>query len=190
LFPAFFALQRYCQHFSDDSSGLHLLALVAERLGLNSLAIDLLTQAIPILETLYEATEDAQVAERYGIAKANLGRLQLAEGDYSVALDDFNTALALLFESAEDDTIKTCRTHVQANSGIAHYMQDNFEAAVEMFEAAVASAPSSTRVRENVTISLCQALWEVGSEDAREAAKTQLLEMWVCIPFGLNHLLN
>ncbi|CAE6419871.1 unnamed protein product [Rhizoctonia solani] len=56
-------------------------------------------------------------------------------------------------------------------------MQDNFEAAVEMFEAAVASAPSSTRVRENVTISLCQALWEVGSEDAREAAKTQLLEM-------------
>ncbi|KAF8739668.1 Tetratricopeptide repeat, partial [Rhizoctonia solani] len=177
LFPAFFALQRYCQHFSDDSSGLHLLALVAERLGLISLATDLLMQAIPILETLYEATEDAHIAEHYGIAKVNLGRLQLAEGDYSAALDAFNTALALLPESTEDDTIKTCRAHAQASSGIAHYMLDDFEAAVGMFEAAVASAPVSTHVRENVTISLCQALWEVGSEDAKEAAKSQLLEM-------------
>ncbi|KAF8757237.1 Tetratricopeptide repeat [Rhizoctonia solani] len=177
LFPAFFALQRYCQHFSDDSSGLHLLALVAERLGLISLATDLLMQAIPILETLYEATEDAHIAEHYGIAKVNLGRLQLAEGDYSAALDAFNTALALLPESTEDDTIKTCRAHAQASSGIAHYMLDDFEAAVGMFEAAEASAPVSTHVRENVTISLCQALWEVGSEDAKEAAKSQLLEM-------------
>ncbi|KAJ1304710.1 hypothetical protein OPQ81_005849 [Rhizoctonia solani] len=178
LFPAFFALQRYCQHFSDDSSGLHLLALVSERLGHISLAIDLLTQAMPILETLYDATEDAQIAERYGIAKVNLGRLQLVEGDYPAALDAFGTALALLPEITEDDTLKTCRAHAQACSGIANYMQDNFEAAVEMFEASVASAPTSTRVRENVTISLCQALWETGSEDAREAAKSQLLEMF------------
>ncbi|CAE6416415.1 unnamed protein product [Rhizoctonia solani] len=178
LFPAFFALQRYCQHFSDDSSGLHLLALVAERLGLIPLAIDLLTQAISILEALYDATEDTQIAEHYGIAKVNLGRLQLAEGDYAAALDSFGTALALLPETTEDDTLKTCRAHAQARSGIAHYMQDNLESAVEMFEAAVASAPESTRVRENVTISLCQALWEVGTDETREAAKSQLLEMF------------
>lgn len=154
-----------------------MLALVAERLGLIPLAIDLLTQAIPILEALYDATEDPAVAERYGIAKVNLGRLHLAEGDYAAALDVFETALLLLAEDSEDDTVKTCRAHAQASSGIAHYMQDNFETAVEMFEAAVATAPSSTKVRENVTIALCQALWEVGSVDAREAAKTQLLEM-------------
>ncbi|CAE6511205.1 unnamed protein product [Rhizoctonia solani] len=190
LFPAFFALQRYCQHFSDDASGLHLLALVAERLGHISLAIDLMTQAIPILEALYDATEDAQVAEHYGIAKINLGRLQLAQGDYSAALDAFSTALALLPEGTEDDILKTCRAHAQASSGIVHYMQDNFESAVEMFEAAVASAPASTRVRENVTISLCQALWEVGSEDSREAAKSQLLEMQVVVTSASNHSLT
>lgn len=193
LFPAFFALQRYCQHFSDDASGLHLLSLVAERLGIISLAIDLIVQAIQILETTYDATEDATTAERYGIAKANLGRLQLAEGDYLAALDAFGTALDLLPENSKDDAIKICRAHAQAGSGIAYYMQNNFEAAVEAFEAAVAIAPS-TRVQENVTISLCQALWEVGSKDAREEAKAQLLGMQVQISFShvisINHELG
>jgi superkiller protein 3 len=83
----------------------------------------------------------------------------------------------LLPENTENEMVNTCRAHAQASSGIAYYMQDDLEKAIESFEAAVASAPSGSRVRENVTIALCQALWQVGSDDAREAAKTQLLEM-------------
>ncbi|KAG9127255.1 Superkiller protein 3 [Ceratobasidium sp. 392] len=178
LFSAFFSMQRYCQHFSDDASGLHLLSLIAERLGHVSLAIDLSTQAIAILETAYDATEDMTIAEHYGIAKVNLGRLYLADGEYGSALDSFGTALLLLPEDNDTEAIKTCRAHAQASSGIAHYMQDSLEKAIEMFELAVASAPPGSRARENVTIALCQALWEVGSMDTREAAKAQLLEIF------------
>lgn len=153
------------------------MALVAERLGHVSLAIDLSSQAIKILESAYDATEDPTIAEHYGIAKTNLGRLYLANGDYVAALDAFSTALLLLPEDHEAEPIKICRAHAQASSGIAHYKQDNLESAIESFEAAVATALPGSRVRENVTIALCQALWEVGSDDAREAAKTQLLEM-------------
>ncbi|KAG8720783.1 Superkiller protein 3 [Ceratobasidium sp. 394] len=190
LFSAFFSMQRYCQRFSDDASGLHLLALIAERLGQISLAIDLSTQAIAILEAAYDATEDPTIAERYGIAKTNLGRLYLADAEYASALDSFGTALLLLPEDNEDETIKTCRAHAQASSGIAHYMQDSLERAIEMFELAVASAPLGSRVRENVTVALCQALWEVGSEDTREAAKTQLLEIFGQDPSNLECIIT
>ncbi|QRW08082.1 superkiller protein 3 [Ceratobasidium sp. AG-Ba] len=185
LFSAFFAIQRYCQLFSDDASGLHLLALIAERLGNLSLAIDLSAQAIQILESAYDATEDPTIAEQYGIAKTNLGRLYLASGEYELASDSFATALLLLPEDTETEAIKTCRAHAQASSGISHYMQDDVEKAIEMFELATTSAPSGSRVRENVVIALCQALWEVGSEDTREAAKAQLLEIFEQDPSNL-----
>lgn len=189
LFPAFFILSRYCKQRPSDASALHLYALVCERLGHLSRAVELLGQTISILEAAYEESEDPVIERRFVVAHVNLARARLAVGDWEGALEGYQTAFGLLPEPEvevegaersdhEDGQTAVLRTQCQFGSGMASYKMDQFQEALEFFEDALASAGGDVRMRGHVVVMLSQVLWSLGTEEGRESAKAQLLEWY------------
>lgn len=162
---------------SDDPSALHLLGLVCERLGHEDLGVELVSQAISLLEVAYEETEDAEIEKRYAIANANLGRLRMATKGYGEALDAFETAFGLLPADDNDIEMINLRAMCQFGSGLAHFhLGDNIEATRPSFDSALEIAGDNLLLHGQVTVLLSQTLWAVGSEDHKESAKSHLLQ--------------
>ncbi|PPQ64992.1 hypothetical protein CVT26_015701, partial [Gymnopilus dilepis] len=177
ILPAFFVLNRYCQRRPQDPSGLHLLALVCERLGHYSFGEELVERAIAKLEVAYEETEDPEVERRYTIANATLGRLKFSLGSFAESLTAFESVLGLLAEKeAEDDTSRALKVQAHLGAGLAHFFQENLNEALGAFEEGLAAAGDDLKLRGHINIVLAQTLWALGTEEAKEAAKTRLLE--------------
>lgn len=81
-----------------DAAGLHLYALICERLGHIGFGRELVERAIEILERVYEVTEDPAVEQQFMVANATLGRLILkgGRGDVEGCLPCFESVLALV----------------------------------------------------------------------------------------------
>lgn len=183
LLPAFFLLNRYCQRRPSDASGLHLLALVCERLGHHPHGAALVDRAIAILETAYEETEDPAVETRYVIANATLGRLRLAQGAPAEAEASFEAALGLLADKdpAEGAT-RALAVQAHLGVGLARFAGGELAEALGALEAAHEVAGADLALRGHVALLRAQVLWALGTDDAREGAKTCLLEWCVaCI---------
>lgn len=163
-----------------DSTGLHLFALICERLGQLDSAIEVLSRAIGILEVAYDENEDEEIERRFAIANVNLGRMRLASGDYRGAIDAFGITVGLGEGSQSqsgDNRAGFLRAQARLGTGLAHFHLDQLEDALTSFEGAIEDAPPDIpEVKGHVTILLAQTLWAIGSDEAREAAKTQLLE--------------
>jgi superkiller protein 3 len=178
LLPPFHALERYCQQRPNDAAALHLFGLVCERLDLTEHALDLVSRAIALLECAYEEKEDVRTEEQFAIANGTLGRLRLASGDPAGAIEAFSSALSLL-PAGDDNTqrTKTSRAHAQFGSGLAHFRLGELENALGMFENALEEVPAEMGdVRGHISVLLAQTLWALGSNEARETARGQLLE--------------
>ncbi|KAH6914120.1 superkiller protein 3 SKI3 [Coprinopsis sp. MPI-PUGE-AT-0042] len=98
LLPAYYLLARYTSRRPMDAAGLHLYALICERLGHISYGRELVERAIEILERVYEVTEDPVVEKQFMVANATLGRLILkgGRGDVEGCLPCFESVLALV----------------------------------------------------------------------------------------------
>lgn len=186
LFTPYFALQRYTGQLSQDPAGLHLFALLCERLRQADLAAELLTQTIALLEKAYEETEDETTERRYAIANVNLGRVKLAGSDYAGAKEAYNTALGLLgdpepnSEKTDDADATLLRIQARFGIGLASFKLGELEEALASFESASEGAlvlgVDCQDVRGHITILTAQTLWAIGGEEAEDAAKAQLLE--------------
>jgi Tetratricopeptide repeat len=181
LFPAFFALDRYLKQRPDDASALHMFGLVCERIGHIELAIDRTDHAITLLEVAYEETEDPIIERQYIIANTTVARLRLAVRDYENALSSFQIALGLLPEEGEE---KVLRSQCLFGSGLASFKLGALDEALESFEAALVTAADDLHMRGHVTVLLAQTLWAIGTEEGREAAKTQLLDWYARLRKG------
>jgi superkiller protein 3 len=175
LLPAFFAMDRYCQNRPDDASALHLFALICERIGHSELAVDLVRRSISILEAAYEDTEDTAIERQFIIANSNLARLSLSRGDFEAALETFESVTGLLGDITDEPGAAVLRTQAQFGSALAMLGMGDLEASLVLFQDALNNSNEGP-IREQVTVMLARALWTVGTEDARESAKTRLLE--------------
>lgn len=174
LLPAFFLLNRYCRCRPNEESGLHLLALVCEKLGHLSFAETLVERSLAILETVYEETEDPEVERRYAIANATLGRLRLSQGDIAGSLTSFESVLGLLSE--EDGSVDILRVQVHLGLGLAHFMQGDPESAIRFLEEGLLHAREDLTLRGQITIVLAQVVWSIGTDEYKETAKSRVLE--------------
>jgi len=173
-------MDRYCRSRPQEVSGLHLFALVCEKVGHLHLGAELVQRAIGILETAYEETEDPEVERKYTIANATLGRLKLSQGAYSESIGFFESALGLLAEKeeGEDGDIRALKVQSHLGLGLAHFHLGNLEDALGMLENGLTYAGDDFTLRGQIVIVLSQTLWAIGSDEAKETAKTRLLEWY------------
>lgn len=176
--PAF-ALRHYTHLKPRDAAALHLYALICERLGLIDEATTSLDQASALLEEEFEATESTEVERAYYIALANLGRVRLAAGQYTPALDAF-TSVWELVGPLDDNEDATARLKVQSRLGqaLAHFWLQDVDKSLEAFQAALDQASDIPR-KNDVAVLLARTLWGIGGEEAKETAKSHLMEWQV-----------
>lgn len=167
-------LNRYCRCRPNEESGLHLLALVCEKLGHLSFAETLVERSLAILETVYEETEDPEVERRYAIANATLGRLKLSQGDIAGSLTSFESVLGLLME--EDGSVDILRVQVHLGFGLAYFMQGDLDLAIRSLEDGLLHAGGNLALRGQITIVLAQVIWSIGTAEYKETAKSRVLE--------------
>ncbi|KAI8969575.1 TPR-like protein [Trametes punicea] len=177
--PAFFVLDRFCKQRPKDASALHLFGLVCERVGHTGLGIELISRAISVLEAAYEETEDTAIERQFTIAHVNLARLRLSTAEYDRALESYQVATGLLPEqpSDEDADVKVLLAQCQFGSGLAHLKLGQLAEALALFEAAMVTAADQPTIRGHIVVLLAQALWGIGTDEAKESAKTQLLQI-------------
>lgn len=176
--PAFFVLDRYCQERPNDESALHLFSLVCERVGHYDLAVELITKAISILEAKYEESEDPVIEKQFTIANANIGRIRVATEDFEGALESLETVLGLI---GDDDSTESrvLRTQSHFVTGLSKSKCGDLNGAMGSFQSALDSAGDDLAMVGHVSVLLAQALWSLGGDEARESAKSQLLQWYV-----------
>lgn len=172
--PAF-ALKRYTGARPSSAAAQHLYALVCERLGMADVAVTALEKATSLLEAEFEAAESAEIEAEYTIALANLGRVRLAAGAYDGALEAFTNFLELAGGSGDERVVRLI-PQARLGSALAHFWLGDVDACLASFQDALEAAKNDSALADELTVLLARTLWAVGGEDAREAAKTHLLE--------------
>ncbi|KAH9858634.1 TPR-like protein [Lenzites betulinus] len=178
--PAFFVLDRFCKQRPQDASALHLFGLVCERVGHLSVGVDLIGRAITVLEAAYEESEDPAIERQFTIAHANVARLRLSTADYAGALESYQVATGLLPEQSDEGEVDAATqvllAQCQFGAGLAHFKLGELPEALALFEAAMATAADQPTIRGHVVVLLAQTLWAIGTDEAKETAKAQLLQ--------------
>ncbi|KAI0381447.1 tetratricopeptide [Hypomontagnella monticulosa] len=177
LIQPLFALTQLRRLSPQDLAYQHLSTLYQERTNDSSRAIDTLEKACEQLEANYEATESADSLARFSLAKTDLARSYLAAGNYAAAVECGEMALQLSSdESAKELTAeqrRKARLSAHLTVGLAEYFSKNIDAAVSYFEAAL----DESNGNPDAVCVLAQMLWAIGTDEARERARTVLFEV-------------
>ena len=174
--PAF-ALRHYTHQRPRDSSAAHLYALICERLGLVSEAVSALEKASELLEQEFEHSESADIEHRYLTALLNLGRVRLVSRAYQASLDAFTNSFELLSGSQHPDAGKM-RVQARLGQALAQFWVGQVDESLESFQAALDEC-SGQDDKEVVAVLLARTLWGLGGDDAKDLAKSQLMEWYV-----------
>jgi superkiller protein 3 len=144
-------------------------------------AIARVRQAVKVLESRYETAESTEVEKEYAVALVNLGRLQLAEGENDTAVATLTDCIGLCSERTDDEGLAIlvqCHLVIALSLSNRERTDDALESFQKSLDMADKLSVASKRdvCREKISVLLARTLWHTGSDDAREAAKTNLLE--------------
>ncbi|KAI9787609.1 MAG: Superkiller protein 3 [Geoglossum umbratile] len=189
LVQPLFALHQLLKLSPADLPFQHLSALFLERIGNHSAAIETLTTICEKVEQDYEITESPVSLTRFALAKADLGRVELAARDFAAASDDAETALQLSSLGNDDEAttsvpsneLSKCRLSAHLTAGLARYYTHDMDAALKMFQAALEESADAP----DVICLLAEVLWAKGGERERSVARDQLFD---CIERHPGHL--
>lgn len=177
--PAF-ALKHYCHQRPRDSTAAHLYALICERLGLVEEAALSLENAAAVLEEEFERVESGEIENLYSVALCNLGRVRLSAGVYLESLDALNNCWELIASSSEPSAV-SLKPQCKLLQGLAFYWLGQIDESLEAFQASLDAATQNQDydVKEKVAVLLSRTLWGLGGNDAKETAKSNLMEWYV-----------
>ena len=197
--PAF-ALKHYIHQRPSDASAHHLYGLICERLGLTDQAADAFSKATGISEHEFEDSESVDIENRYILALVNHARVSMAGGAYEKALSSSTSALDLVSSQSQQsnesrESGETGETWISSQrdrlkvqclvvQGLAYFWIDRIDEAFDSFENALEAArqvdgidpKGDTRMKENTAVLLARTLWSMGTDEARETAKSHLME--------------
>ncbi|KAI0165148.1 tetratricopeptide [Hypoxylon sp. FL1284] len=162
---------------SLDSQGLayqHLSTLYQERTNDFHGAMSTLEKACEQLEANYEATESSEALARFALAKTDLARSYLTAGEYAKATDCGEMALQLSSDDSTNEPTAEQRNKARLSAhltvGLAEYFSKNVDAALSNFEVAL----EESKGNPDAVCLLAQVLWAIGTDEARERARTVL----------------
>jgi superkiller protein 3 len=181
--PAF-ALRHYTHRRPTDSAAAHLYALICERLGLVSEAVASLETAVELLEQEFEHSESTEIEHRYTIALLNLGRVRLADRGYEASLEAYTNSFELLSGSQHPDA-GLLRIQARLGQALAQYWLGQVDESLGAFQQALDECNAQSD-KETVAVLLARTLWGLGSDEAKELAKSHLME-WSVYPVSLRY---
>jgi superkiller protein 3 len=144
---------------------------------LASEAVSALERASELLEQEFEHSESADVEHRYLTALLNLGRVRLVSRAYQPSLDAFTNCFELLSGSQHPDAGKM-RIQARLGQGLAQFWVGQVDESLEAFQGALDEC-SGQEEKEVVAVLLARTLWGLGGDDAKDLAKSQLMEWYV-----------
>jgi tetratricopeptide (TPR) repeat protein len=173
---ALIMIDKFLRKYGNSPNALHLKALFSEKLGLGALAVEAVTLCSTILEEAYEVSEDSEIAWRYCLAEATLGRLKLNLEHYNESIGAFEMISNLLPEPQDEVSRKTS---IQASLGlgISFARQGSMSRALEAIEKVFTLAGYVGFFQDTANIIKAQVAWHFGNLDL---AKFQLLNRSVC----------
>ena len=167
------ALHQLRNQVSGDVVFQHLLALFAEKVGDFATGVTELTAICSELEAEYEDSEAPLTLLRLAQANSDLARAHLAEGEYSKAAENAQTALDL---SADEEMESSARERIRLSghltAGLAYFYKTSMDQAIEMFR----SALEETESDPDIVCLLAQVLWAKGGEQEQDIARDQLFD--------------
>ncbi|KAI7338690.1 TPR-like protein [Hortaea werneckii] len=181
LIQPVFALEQLRIQTPADVPYRHLAALLQERIGSLTTAIETLTDLCTLAETEYEQSESLTALGRFAQAKSDLSRCQLATSSFESAAEDATTALDLSSDATSPndigfnspDSLTRLRLSSHLVAGLAqHNLQKGSPEAITMFRSALEESQSNP----DVVCLLVQVLWAHGGKDEKSVAREQLLE--------------
>ncbi len=167
-----FALHQLRSQISADFAFQHLSALFAERVGDFGDAAATLDLVASNLEAEYETSESSVLLMRFALAKADLGRAQLAQREFEAAAENAETALSLSEEDVKNEARQKVRLSAHMTAGLAYYYQGSMDQAISMFR----SALEETQGNPDIVCLLAQVLWAKGGDQERSVAREQLFD--------------
>ena len=144
--------------------------------------MDRLSTAVGLLEAEYEAKESEELEQRYAVTLINLGRINLAQERYDLAIETLQNCFDLV--SGRDDNggilmrvqAKTGLALGQASLGAVQASLEAFQEALLQVDLLKLRETAKDDLKERVSVSLAKTLWSIGGDEAFEEAKTRLLE--------------
>ncbi|KAL9099704.1 MAG: hypothetical protein Q9163_004838 [Psora crenata] len=173
LLQPLLALHQVRRQLPSDIASHQLLSLFDERVGNFDEAVSMQELVGSTLETEYETAESLLALTRFAQARADLGRVQLAKKEFTLAAENAETALDLSTDEAGGRmSCRTVRLSAHMTAGLAYYYQGLMDQSIEMFKAAL----SETQGNPDIICLLAQVLWAKGGDNEREVAREQLLD--------------
>lgn len=180
LQPRLALQQLRCQQ-PDNLALQNISALYDERADDFSSAVQHLEKLCSSLEVVYEASELPITLAQFSQAKAELSRVQLAEGDFVSAAENAQTTLDLTADEALPTTAqRKQRLSAHMSAGLAHYYQGSMDLAIAEFR----SALEETEGDADIICLLAKLLWTKGGKKERAVALDQLLS---CVESSPGH---
>ncbi|KAI3318067.1 tetratricopeptide-like protein [Xylariaceae sp. AK1471] len=177
LIQPLFALTQLKHLKPQDLAYQHLLTLFQERTDDIPSAIATLETTCEQLEANYEATESADSLARFALGKTDLARSYLASGKNAAAIECGELALQLSSDDSGKELTaeqrRKARLSAHLTVGLAQYFDGHPDEAVGYFETALEESSHNP----SAVCLLAQVLWAIGTDDARERARTVLFEV-------------
>jgi superkiller protein 3 len=177
LVQPLFALTQLQRLRPQDLAYQHLLTLFQERMDDSPSAIATLESACEQLEADYEATESPRSIARFTLGNTDLARSYLASGKNVAAIKYGELALQLSSDDSGKELTaeqrRKARLSAHLTVGLAQYFDGQPDEAVGYFETALEESGHDP----NAACLLAQVLWAIGTDDARERARTALFEV-------------
>ncbi|KAK5114745.1 hypothetical protein LTR62_002319 [Meristemomyces frigidus] len=175
LIRPIFALQQLHAQTPSYLPGRHVAALLLERVGNYSIAVNILNELCTIAEADYEKSESHAVLARFAHAKSDLARCQLASSAFEDAAS--NAEIALHLSADEDSGLDTAsrtklRLSAHLTAGLAMKSMGKSGEAVAMFRAALQESDSNP----DAVCLLVKVLWAHGGKEEKSVAREQLFD--------------
>ncbi|KAI6779974.1 Superkiller protein-like protein [Emericellopsis cladophorae] len=177
LVQPLFALNQLCSLRPHDLAFAHLATMFQERTRESGRAVEISEKICSRLEADYEKTESAESLAQFMLARTDLARAYLADGDYEKANECGSMALELSSDEGDNELPREQRSKARLSAhltvGLAKYYLKSFDEALASFEAALKESDQNP----DATCLLAQVLWAQGTDDARERARSILFEV-------------
>ncbi|KAJ5115907.1 hypothetical protein N7456_000255 [Penicillium angulare] len=185
LIQPFFALHQLCAQNPSDLPFMHLLALLAERMGETADAESSLEAVCAGMETEYDETESVAALVRFAQANSDFARVLLARHEYERAAEKAEMALTLTgdddVEKSDPEACTKLRLSAHLTAGLAYYFTKSMDQSIDMFRDALQEADNAP----DVVCLLAQVLWAKGGEEEKSVARQQLFD---CVESHPDHL--